>query len=87
MRRVLAVDVLAQSNLKCPTCGWTGTKDALVKNEVEFEATDLLRNAISTVFASRPQHKYEYRCPKCGRLLATQIESLFSYWDEWLIED
>jgi predicted RNA-binding Zn-ribbon protein involved in translation (DUF1610 family) len=68
--------------IRCPSCGWTGAKRETVVKEVDLEVTDYLRTALQTILASPVQHKCEYSCPVCGRLLATELKFFQSYYDQ-----
>ncbi len=69
--------------VKCPSCGWTGRKSHLIRKEVDLDATDFLKTALQTVLSSPLQHKCDYSCPSCGRLLGEELRFFQSYWDRY----
>ncbi|HVO77265.1 MAG TPA: hypothetical protein VMS79_00185 [Methanomassiliicoccales archaeon] len=75
-----------EEKIRCPSCGWTGSKDDLVRKEVELEATDFLKTAMQTILSSPVQHKCDYSCPSCGRLLGEELKFFQPYWDQYRTE-
>ena len=76
-------NTLTEPKIRCPSCGWTGRQKDFVRKEAELEANDYLATALQTFLASPVKHKFEYSCPSCGRLMATELTFLQSYFDQY----
>ncbi len=71
-----------EARVRCPSCGWMGKQSDLVRKEAELEVNDYLRTALQTILSSPLQHKCEYSCPSCGRLLARELKFFQPYYDQ-----
>ena len=71
------------SKPQCDSCGWQGEKRELIAKQVDLEFLDSLTYSMQrSMLFSPPTHRVEYRCPKCGELLASDIKFSQPYYDQ-----
>jgi predicted RNA-binding Zn-ribbon protein involved in translation (DUF1610 family) len=69
--------------INCPFCGWTGGKSDLVIKVVEPDYYDKVSKGFySIMLASPPSERVQYWCPRCGKMIASDLHYFSSLFDD-----
>ena len=69
--------------IRCRLCGWTGGKGDLLMIEIEPEFIDWVKAPFYTYgLPIPPEKRLEYRCPHCGKVIASDLHYASSRFDD-----
>ena len=70
--------------VECPFCDWTGRKSELVIKVVEPDFNDVVAAGALYIImlASPPTERVQYWCPRCEKLIASDLHYRSSLFNE-----